>query len=82
MPVFERGGGTGGIVTTFSVNVTNDLPKMMKFYLTDVSDDEGGASDAVLELQQGATEKIALDPVSRDKLLQNDWVKLFTLDPR
>jgi hypothetical protein len=83
MPVFKRGGDTGEIATTFSVNVTNTLPRTVKFYLTDVAaDNEGGASEAVLELPQGATENIALDPVSRDKLLQNGWVNLFTMDTR
>lgn len=83
MPVFKRGDDTSDIVTTFSVNVTNTLPKTVKFYLTDVAaDNEGGASDAVLELPQGATENIALDPASRDKLLQNGWVNLFTMDAR
>ena len=83
MPVFKRGGDTGEIATTFSVNVTNTLPRTVKFYLTDVAaDNEGGAREAVLELPQGASENIALDPVSRDKLLQNGWVNLFTMEAR
>jgi hypothetical protein len=33
-------------------------------------------------MPHGATENIALDPVSPDKLLQNGWVNLFTMDAR
>ena len=72
MPVFKRGGDNARITTTFSINVTNTLPKTVKFYLT----------GAVLELPQGATENIALDPQSQQQLMQNGWVNLFAMDTR
>lgn len=83
MPVFKRGHDTSQIVTNFSINVTNDLPKDAKFYLTDVAADNEGASDgAVLTLPQGGSENIALDDASKATLMQNGWVNLFTLDTR
>ena len=38
--------------------------------------------NATVSVLGGAGENIALDPVSRDKLLQNGWVNLFTMDAR
>ena len=41
-----------------------------------------GPPNATVSVLGGAGENIALDPVSRDKLLQNGWVNLFTMDAR
>src|SRR5260221_14790269 len=61
MPVFKRGGDTSNITYSLSVQVTNDLPKMQKFYLNNISDDVDPSYDqSVLQMPPGAKETITL----------------------
>jgi hypothetical protein len=81
MPVFKQGGDTATMNVTLSLQVTNDLPKMAKFYLSNVAADaDPSYTESVLELPSGATETITLDPDSQAKLMQQGWVNFFAMD--
>jgi hypothetical protein len=83
MPVFKQGGDTATMQLTFSVAVTNDLPNMAKFYLSNVAADADPAyTESVLQLPPGGTETITLDPASQAQLLQQGWVNFFAMDAR
>lgn len=81
MPVFKRGNDTADINLTFSMVVTNDLPTMQKFYLSNVAaDTDPAASEAVLEVPSGGSETITLDAASQAQLMQQGWVNFFAMD--
>jgi hypothetical protein len=81
MPVFKRGEDTANIAYTLSVQVTNDLPTMQKFYLNNVSADiDPSYAESVLQLPPGATETITLDANAEAKLMQQGYVNFFALD--
>ena len=81
MPVFQEGNDTGTMNMTLSIQITNDLPKMAKFYLSNVATDaDPSYTNSVLQLQPGGTETITLDPDSQAKLMQQGWVNFFAMD--
>ncbi|MBL8895441.1 MAG: hypothetical protein JNJ53_12615 [Rhizobiales bacterium] len=81
MPVFQEGGDTGTMQVTFSITVTNDLPNMAKFYLSNVAADaDPSYTDSVLQLPPGGSETITLDPASQAQLMQQGWVNFFAMD--
>ena len=81
MPVFQQGGDTGTMQVTFSITVTNDLPNMAKFYLSNVAADaDPSYTDSVLQLPPGGSETITLDPASQAQLMQQGWVNFFAMD--
>ncbi len=81
MPVFQEGGDTGTMQVTFSIAVTNDLPNMAKFYLSNVAADaDPSYSESVLQLPPGGTETITLDPASQAQLMQQGWVNFFAME--
>jgi len=83
MPVFKEGLYQGQVGLSFSVNITNDLPTMAKFYLKDVSADADQPYDeSVLEVPPGGSETITLDPEKQSKLLQQGWANFFAMAAR
>ena len=81
MPVFQQGGDTGTMQLTFTIAVTNDLPNMAKFYLSNVAADaDPSYSESVLQLPPGGSETITLDPASQALLMQQGWVNFFAMD--
>jgi hypothetical protein len=83
MPVFKEGLYQGQVGLSFSVNITNDLPTMAKFYLKDVSADADQPYDeSVLEVPPGGSETITLDPEKQNKLMQQGWTNFFAMAAR
>jgi hypothetical protein len=83
MPVFKEGGDTGAVTLTLSIHISNDLPKSVKFYLTDVA--AGGdlpADESVLEIPAGGSDTITLDAETQGKLMQQGWVNFFAMAAR
>ena len=74
MPVFKRGGDTGEIATTFSVNVTNTLPRTVKFYRPTLRPTTKAAPARPCSNCRRVPARTSPSTSSRDKLLQNGWV--------
>lgn len=80
MPVFKEDNYDGTVPMTLTVAITNDLPNMAKFYLTDVS--AGGdlpSDEAVMQIPPGGSDTVTLDTVTMNKLVQGGYVNFFAM---